>query len=298
MILRKAILSIFLFVVAAVHGQTTEYSGVVKIKGGNGPLPGVTVLLKGTKIGTQTDFDGNFTINVPDSIQVLSFLYVGFKPLEYRLKEETFLEIFMKEDCTVCFFDAQQIGLYVQSGILNSPVGGQFDFTFPSFWGIPTLKSGIGYQTNLNDNHLLNAYVNLEHLFVDCGFNLDINASLRLLDFDRTIESKAHSIEAKLHTRGLMTQIGFSNIRYLKDDTLIHSNGPLVGVGTWLGPPFYATVSAKTSIYKSVSEYEGEIRRSFRRISTFLRYYKVGPYNEVTLGLGINFTYYLRKRQE
>ena len=297
MFLRITLFFIFLMFFSLAQGQTTEYSGVVKLKRDKNPLPGVSVLLKGTRIGTQTDFDGNFTINVPDSIHVLSFSYLGVKPLEYRLKEKRFLEIFLKEDCTVCFFDAQQIGFFVQSGVLNNPVGGQFNLSSPFIFGRPTLKGGIGYQTNLKDNRFLNANINLEHLIVDCGFNLDISTSLRQLEFDNTFESTSHSIEAIIHTRGVMTHVGFGNIRYVDDSKLVNSNGPLIGVGTWTGPPFYATISAKTSIFNSISEYQGEIKRSFKGFSAFLKYYKVGDFNEISLGVGIEFTYHLKKRE-
>ncbi|MDQ8013951.1 MAG: TonB-dependent receptor plug domain-containing protein, partial [Flavobacterium nitrogenifigens] len=50
-----------------------------KVTGSQGePLPGVNILVKGTKITAVTDFDGNFTIEVPDSSSILVFSYTGF----------------------------------------------------------------------------------------------------------------------------------------------------------------------------------------------------------------------------
>jgi hypothetical protein len=43
------------------------------------PLPGVNVLVKGTTIGASTDFDGNFSITIPDSSSELVFSYVGYE---------------------------------------------------------------------------------------------------------------------------------------------------------------------------------------------------------------------------
>ena len=40
--------------------QAQEVTGTVS--DANGPLPGASVVLKGTTNGTQTDFDGNYTI--------------------------------------------------------------------------------------------------------------------------------------------------------------------------------------------------------------------------------------------
>jgi hypothetical protein len=47
------------------------------------PIPGVSVLVKGTKFGTQTDFDGKYAINASPS-QILIFSYVGMKTQELK----------------------------------------------------------------------------------------------------------------------------------------------------------------------------------------------------------------------
>jgi len=45
----------------------------------NGPLPGVNVQVKGSTIGTQTDFDGRYTITVPDNNSRLQFSFIGME---------------------------------------------------------------------------------------------------------------------------------------------------------------------------------------------------------------------------
>ena len=257
-------------------------------------------IIKGTKIGTQTDFDGNFKINVPDSLNVLEFIYLGTKPMDYELGENKFLEIFLKEDCHVDWFDAQKIGLYANSGVINNPIGGEFHFTFPAFFGQPTLKTGVGYQTNLRENRFLNAYLNLEHLFVDCGFSVDINSSVRNLNFNNNIDSNSYSLETSINFSGIQILAGYSNVDYveLNENKIVRSNGPLLGLGTWIGPPFYTSVKAKTSIYSDLSEYQVEIKRDFKRLSSFIRYNRIGSFNELSLGIGYQFTYYLKKREK
>jgi TonB-linked SusC/RagA family outer membrane protein len=72
-------------------------SGVVKSKSENEVLPGVSILIKGTKIGTQTDADGKFTINAkPD--QILIFSFVGLRTFERKVNNESFLEIQLEND--------------------------------------------------------------------------------------------------------------------------------------------------------------------------------------------------------
>ncbi len=57
-----------------------------KVIGDGDPLPGASVLVKGTSIGTTTDFDGNFSIKLPNPNSVLVFSYVGFKNKEISPK--------------------------------------------------------------------------------------------------------------------------------------------------------------------------------------------------------------------
>jgi len=62
------------------------------------PLPGVTVLVKGTNNGVITDFDGNFEISVSDPNPVLEVSYLGFITREVPLNGETTLNIVLEED--------------------------------------------------------------------------------------------------------------------------------------------------------------------------------------------------------
>ena len=58
------------FVVKTIKGKVTGTKGE--------PLPGVNILVKGTKIAVTTDFDGNFSIDVPDSGSILVISFTGF----------------------------------------------------------------------------------------------------------------------------------------------------------------------------------------------------------------------------
>lgn len=60
--------------------QERVVSGIVSDNTGI-PLPGVSILVKGTKIGTQTDFDGKYSIKASPN-QILIFSYVGMKTQE------------------------------------------------------------------------------------------------------------------------------------------------------------------------------------------------------------------------
>ncbi|WP_417370767.1 carboxypeptidase-like regulatory domain-containing protein [Gelidibacter japonicus] len=66
----------FLFVLCFAHSsfaQNIKITGTVKSSEDNTPLLGASVLLKGTSVGTMTDFDGNYEIEAPlNSILVFS----------------------------------------------------------------------------------------------------------------------------------------------------------------------------------------------------------------------------------
>ena len=63
----KSFLLIFLLgcSVLTTYGQTRKITGKVTDADNNSALPGVNILLKGTKVGVNTDTDGNFSMNVP-----------------------------------------------------------------------------------------------------------------------------------------------------------------------------------------------------------------------------------------
>ena len=48
----------------------------------NEPLPFANVLIKGTSIGTTTDFDGNYILNVPAGNHIVVFSFLGYKTIE------------------------------------------------------------------------------------------------------------------------------------------------------------------------------------------------------------------------
>lgn len=62
----------------AVMAQNTKVTGQVLDENGE-PVIGASVVVKGTTIGTVTDFDGNFTLDVPSNGKQLEISYVGMK---------------------------------------------------------------------------------------------------------------------------------------------------------------------------------------------------------------------------
>ena len=61
-------------------------------------VPGANVTVKGTSIGAITDFDGNFTIVVPNRKSVLSISFIGYVTQEIVVGDRKFITVTLKED--------------------------------------------------------------------------------------------------------------------------------------------------------------------------------------------------------
>jgi len=75
------------FVVQLTFAQEKTISGTVSDNSGL-PLPGVNIIVKGTSNGTQSDFDGNYTVDANVG-QTLVFSYVGFNSVERAVTAAT-----------------------------------------------------------------------------------------------------------------------------------------------------------------------------------------------------------------
>lgn len=62
------------------------------------PLPGVSVVVKGTQTGTITDINGKYILNVPDKVGLLVFSYVGYLHQEVPVGNQATLDIVMQAD--------------------------------------------------------------------------------------------------------------------------------------------------------------------------------------------------------
>lgn len=78
---------------AASQAQVTVTGLVTDAQ--NQPLPGVSINVKGTTIGTATNGEGRFSLNVPSANDILLFTYIGFAPQEQPLAGRTTLNITM-----------------------------------------------------------------------------------------------------------------------------------------------------------------------------------------------------------
>ena len=91
-----AVLLMSVLPAASVLAQNMKVHGVVKDKTGEAII-GATVKQQGTGVGTVTDFDGNFTLDVPANA-TLTVSYIGFTPQTVAVGGQSELSIFMSDD--------------------------------------------------------------------------------------------------------------------------------------------------------------------------------------------------------
>ena len=170
----------------AVSGTVSDNAGM--------PLPGVSVLVKGTKTGTQTDFDGKFSIKASSS-QVLVFSYIGMKTQEVAATSA---------NVNVKLADA---GAQELEGVVVTA------------FGIKREKKSLGYATTTLKSEQLTAVVNTNPFETLSG---------KIAGVDITAPSQPGA-STKVIIRGLNTITGNSGPLYIVDGSPI--NNTATGTG-------------------------------------------------------------------
>lgn len=99
-----------MFLTMSVYAQDKTVSGKVTSKDDGTPLPGVTVMVKGTTVGTQTDVEGMYKISVPASSKTLVFSFIGMLTVEREIGNATQIDLAMESD-------AKQLGEVVVTAV-------------------------------------------------------------------------------------------------------------------------------------------------------------------------------------
>ena len=75
-----------------VTGMVVDQKGI--------PLPGVSIVIKGTTSGVTTDIDGKYSLEVPKNNAVLVFSFVGMKTMELSFGDKSLINVTLQEDTT------------------------------------------------------------------------------------------------------------------------------------------------------------------------------------------------------
>lgn len=104
---------VFLLLFASqVYAQNRTITGTVTAKEDGLSLPGVSVRVQGTTIGTVTGGDGKYSISIPSANNILIFTYIGFVQQQINIINRTTVNV-------VLVNDAKQLGEVVVTGALG-----------------------------------------------------------------------------------------------------------------------------------------------------------------------------------
>lgn len=193
----KQILSslfILLLLCTSVIAQDRTVTGTIKGKDDGLPLPGVSVRVKGTTVGTQTGANGQFSIKVPGNNAVLVLTYIGYTTQEVPVGTRSVVNVSLGSDAT-------QLGEVVVTAL-----------------GIERQKKELGYAattvsagalTNANAvnaaNGLQGKVSGLNVTTISSGVNEEVNITMR------GIRSLTGSNDPLLVIDGVPTTLNYFN---------------------------------------------------------------------------------------
>ena len=98
--MKKILLLIAVFAIGLnlVLAQTKEITGKVVSEDDGGAIPGTSVSLKGTTLGTITDMDGMYRLKVPQDAKTLVFTFVGMKSQEVMINNQSIVNVSLTSD--------------------------------------------------------------------------------------------------------------------------------------------------------------------------------------------------------
>ncbi|PWD98303.1 SusC/RagA family TonB-linked outer membrane protein [Marinilabilia rubra] len=99
-ILRKVLLTFLVFFAGTcfLHAQPITLTGTVTEAETGNTLPGVSVFIKGTTIGTITDSSGKYTLDVTSKAKTIVFSFVGMKTREIPIGEQRVIDVNLEND--------------------------------------------------------------------------------------------------------------------------------------------------------------------------------------------------------
>ncbi|WP_066829581.1 SusC/RagA family TonB-linked outer membrane protein [Rufibacter ruber] len=94
---QKLLIFLLLHFCGVALAQTTISGRVTSAKGSE-PLPGVSIIVKGTTVGASSDVNGNFQIQAPANATTLVVSYIGFTNQEIPINGRTTINVSLQED--------------------------------------------------------------------------------------------------------------------------------------------------------------------------------------------------------
>ena len=188
---KSRIILLFSFISTVAFAQI-KITGSVSAADGSGTLAGASLIVKGSGNGTITDFDGNFSINVPDEKSVLIVSFIGMESEEIVVGKKRNIQVKLlpkteelsemvvvgygsvhKKDLTgsVTMIDSEELSKNRSGSVLEALQGKMAGVQVTSSSGEP----GSGVNISIRGNSSINA--GTQPLYVIDGIQIDANSN-------------------------------------------------------------------------------------------------------------------------
>lgn len=277
-------------------GQITITGSVLNEEDSTG-LPGVSITELGTSNSVMTDLNGDYKISVSDTATFLEFAFVGFVSRKVPINGQTVINTSLKPAVIYEAFD-QQIGLFLQSGLVNNPYGVRFYYSTPVA-GPLSVGFQVAYMTDFKSNQRFDASLSLSSYRFMLGPVVwlygSVDFNYRKLIIQNSIDLVSYSIEnyARIYDHNII--LGLGKIEYTPESSDNYSGyGIIAGYKKEFRKLDYLTLTYKMGFFKETIEYHLQIDAPIKRVKTFVAFNKIYDYQEIMIGIGFKTYYYYR----
>lgn len=270
-------------------GQQTIKGKVLDVSGE--PLFGATIAEKGTSNFVSTNFNGDFSItfqNVPTTI-VIS--YTGFESLEFTINRYTddyvVFNLLSNLDCNLPI--RPHLIIAGNPGLINNPFGLNLELwsNLNRLKNVTRINTSLNFQTNLVSDYFFQANAQLYGIQLSPDYSLSIKGSFEKIVFQDLFEPSLFAVESTISHNSYGFIAGGKWMRVNHSNFLAPTIGLTYDDYLWSG---FSAV-AKVSFFDGNTQLNGKITKHFGRIATFINYYKLQNFEEVSIGLGYNIYY-------
>jgi hypothetical protein len=277
-------------------GQITIMGNILNEEDSTG-LAGTSIIEFGTSNGVMTDLNGDYKIIVSDTATFLEFAFIGFVPRKVPINGQTVINTSLKPEIIYEAFD-QKIGLFLQSGLVNTPYGASFYYSTPVV-GPLSVGFQFAFMTDFNLSQRFDASLSLSGYRFMLGPGVwlygFVDFNYRKLIIQNSISMVSYSIEnyARIYDQNLI--LGLGKIKYSPENSDKNSGyGIIAGYKKDFQKLDYLTLTYKMGFYNETIEYLLQIDVPIKRVKTFVAFNKIDDYQEIMVGIGFKTYYYYR----
>ncbi|AGC77383.1 carboxypeptidase-like protein [Nonlabens dokdonensis] len=249
-------------------------------------LLGATVVVKGTSVFAETDFDGNYSLEASPE-DVLVFSYTGYDPQEIVVGNKKVINVTLTSDLILCYFPyVPQNQIYLQYGI-NYKTWGAYYKNNSNF-----LNSSIeiSYATDF-ENNSQTAVALEKRIYFTNNFSMKIKASTENADFDN-MQYHSYKLQSEKDI-ALFGSYDFLKLQliggYLNYKGKLDFENYGYGIGIEKKITRFLNVEANYINWNKVEEYNLRMNYRWRSWNITGNYKHLSDYEEFQLGLGYNF---------